>query len=74
MAEVNIDADLIRAATNAPEVKKVQEQMVELSNGCICCSLRDDLVKVKIVSVMSQSLLHQDYAKAIGQCCNGVLV
>lgn len=46
MAEVNIDAELIQGARGEHEVKVVQEEMVELTNGCICCTLRDDLVKV----------------------------
>ena len=46
MAEVSIDADLVRATKGAQQAKFVQEQLVELTNGCICCTLRDDLVKV----------------------------
>ena len=39
MSEVNIDADLIRADT---ELSRTDETLVEMSNGCICCTLRDD--------------------------------
>ena len=42
MSEVNIDADLIRADT---ELSRTDETLVEMSNGCICCTLRDDLLQ-----------------------------
>ncbi|MDV7143742.1 GTP-binding protein [Tropicimonas sp. TH_r6] len=42
MSEVNIDADLVRQGT---ELSRSEETMVEMSNGCICCTLRDDLLK-----------------------------
>ena len=41
MSEVNIDADLVRADT---ELCRTDETLVEMSNGCICCTLRDDLL------------------------------
>ncbi|WP_439104809.1 GTP-binding protein [Celeribacter marinus] len=41
MSEVNIDADLVRAET---ELSRTNETLVEMSNGCICCTLRDDLL------------------------------
>lgn len=41
MSEVNIDADLVRVDT---ELSRTEETMVEMSNGCICCTLRDDLL------------------------------
>ena len=40
MSEVNIDADLVRADT---ELSRTDETLVEMSNGCICRTLRDDL-------------------------------
>lgn len=46
MAEVNVDAELVRGRAAGHEVQLVQEQLVELSNGCICCTLRDDLLQV----------------------------
>ena len=41
MSEVNIDADLVRADT---ELSRTDETLVEMSNGCICCTARDDLL------------------------------
>ncbi|ABG31467.1 GTP-binding protein [Roseobacter denitrificans] len=41
MSEVNIDADLVRADT---QLSRTDETLVEMSNGCICCTLRDDLL------------------------------
>ncbi len=41
MSEVNIDADLVRAGDAG--FTRADESMVEMTNGCICCTLRDDL-------------------------------
>ncbi len=42
MSEVNIDADLVR--DGGAELSRTDETLVELTNGCICCTLRDDLL------------------------------
>ena len=43
MSEVNIDAELVRQGEAG--LARAPEQLVELSNGCICCTLRDDLLQ-----------------------------
>jgi G3E family GTPase len=42
MSEVNVDARLVQQENT---LSRTEEKLVEMSNGCICCTLREDLLK-----------------------------
>lgn len=42
MSEINFDAAMIQKGST---LSRTEERLVELSNGCICCTLRDDLLQ-----------------------------
>ncbi len=42
MSEINIDAQLVREG--GAQLSRADEKLIEMSNGCICCTLREDLL------------------------------
>ncbi|MEO1582159.1 MAG: zinc metallochaperone GTPase ZigA [Pseudomonadota bacterium] len=42
MSEINIDSEIVR---NEVSLNRSEEKLVEMSNGCICCTLREDLLE-----------------------------
>lgn len=49
MSEVNIDGALVES-----QIAHKEEKLVKMSNGCICCTIRDDLLK-EIVELVNQN-------------------
>ena len=42
MSEINIDAAIVQ---NEVSLNRSEEKLIEMSNGCICCTLREDLLE-----------------------------
>ena len=45
MSEVNLDATLVQ---NGAQLSHTEEKLGELTNGCICCTIRDDLLRATV--------------------------
>ncbi|TVQ89285.1 MAG: GTP-binding protein [Deltaproteobacteria bacterium] len=43
MSEINVDAETLRSGDTS--LSRTEERLVEMSNGCICCTLREDLLR-----------------------------
>jgi G3E family GTPase len=58
MADVNIDALAVDAGVGAAALSRSDEHMIELHNGCICCTLRGDLLDSVSKLVAEQRFMH----------------
>ena len=57
MSEVNIDAQLIVGGEAA--LSRTDEKLVEMTNGCICCNLREDLL-AEVDGAVSETTTRKD--------------
>jgi G3E family GTPase len=65
MAEINIDADLVRTSSLGSERGDSVQKIVQLENGCICCTLRDDLV-LELASLARQGEIDHIVVESTG--------
>lgn len=64
MAEVGIDAEAVRGGQTT--IQESQDRVVELSNGCICCTLRDDLLQV----CHPDAIVHLKHSNPVARACS----
>ena len=63
MSEVNIDSMLVKGGRAA--LNRVEEELIEMSNGCICCTLREDLLK-EVAALASEDRFDQMIIESTG--------
>ena len=63
MSEVNIDSMLVKRGRAA--LNRVEEELIEMSNGCICCTLREDLLK-EVAALASENRFDQMIIESTG--------
>ena len=44
LGAVGVDDELLKQKDTSPQIEKVEEEMIEVVNGCICCTVRGDLM------------------------------
>ncbi len=66
MSQVNVDARLIK--TGGANLSRVEEELIEFTNGCICCTLREDLLR-EVRQLAEQSRFDYLLIEATLQSC-----
>ncbi|BCB83156.1 hypothetical protein Psuf_004690 [Phytohabitans suffuscus] len=56
MSEINLDAGLI---PDGAELSRTEERLAEMTNGCICCNLREDLLDTMVTVVDAPTSSHR---------------
>lgn len=62
MSEINIDKDLV---VEGGGISRTDEKLVELSNGCICCTLREDLL-IEVEKIVKRGDVDQIVIESTG--------
>lgn len=57
--EVDVDSELVSIKEDLPPGEEDEEQIMMLNNGCLCCTVRDDLVEMlgKLVCPLKRHLI-----------------